>query len=149
MAKFRISQKTNSKSYRKWDIVKIRNLSAIGMSFNYNKKITRGAILEFNILLGNTEEPIHCLGVVSRIDESPVNGTTLRKIPLHGIAIHFIQIEDRKKEIINRIVKKIRAHPIWQMRQDRVHYVLTNGSDDMFDVRPFSKRDKKPDLVSG
>ena len=109
MAKFRVYQGTGARTSRKWDIVRIRNLSAIGISFNYDKKINLGAVLELQIILGIADEPIRCLGVVSRIDESSSqsNGTGLRKIPVHGIAVRFTEIESDKQEAIDRYIKKL------------------------------------------
>ena len=87
----------------KWDIVTIRNLSASGISFNYNKKIALGTLIELNITLPIGPKPIRCLGQVCRIDETQ---SDRMQIPIFGIAIRFIEIEEDKKEAINKLVSK-------------------------------------------
>ena len=90
----------------KWDIVTIRNLSAAGISFNYNKKIALGALVELNITLPINPKPIRCLGQVCRIDETKSAQSDRIQIPIFGIAVRFIEIESDKKEAINKLVSK-------------------------------------------
>lgn len=84
----------------KWDIVTIRDLSAGGVSFNYDKKIPLGTSLEFNIALPFIKEPAHCVAEVCRIDESQSNKIGLKKTRIYWIAVRFIEIESDKKEAI-------------------------------------------------
>lgn len=91
----------NSEQSGKWNIVTIRNLSAAGISFNYNKKIALGTLIELNITLPIGPKPIHCLAEVCRIDESQSDRV---RIPVFGIAVRFIEIESDKKEAINKLV---------------------------------------------
>ena len=101
MTRMRIyQQKTNSGIAQKWDIVRIRNLSADGISFNYHKIIPMGAILEFNIMLPFSDKPVRCLGMVSRVDGNPLDIADPKKIPIYGIAVRFTEIEADKKAII-------------------------------------------------
>ena len=101
MTRVRIyQQKTNSGIAQNWDIVKIRNLSADGISFNYHKIIPMGAIVEFSIMLPFSEKPVRCLGSVCRLDANPLDIKDSKRIPIYGIAARFTEIEADKKAII-------------------------------------------------
>ena len=101
MTRIRIYQQgINSGIAQKWDIVRIRNLSADGISFNFHKMIPMGAIVEFNIMLPFSDKPVRCLGMVCRVDRSPLDVKDPKKIPIYGIAVRFTQIEADKKAMI-------------------------------------------------
>ena len=104
MARIRVIQGTvKPEEFDKWNIVTIRNLSAAGISFNYHKKLAIGTVLEFNITLPISPNPIRCLAKVCRVDESKSDRI---KIPIFGVAAHFVEIEGDKKEAINKFVSE-------------------------------------------
>ena len=92
---------------RRWDIVIIRDVSSVGICFNYNKQMQLGVVIEFNITLPFSAEPVNCLGKVIRVDKNHTERTTIiRKAPIYGIAARFISIEDDKKAAINKFAKE-------------------------------------------
>jgi len=95
----------NTDASAKWDIVTIRNLSAVGVSFNHTQKLTLGTMLEFIIALPFSKEPIYCIGKVSRIDKSQIGDIRTPQIPVYGIAACFTEIDDIGKEAIIKYTK--------------------------------------------
>jgi hypothetical protein len=81
-----------------WDIVTLRDLSAGGTSFTYNKEIRLGATLKFVIPFPESREFIDCSGEAIRV----VKGQAL-----YRVAAHFTDIDAGKREIINRAAENI------------------------------------------
>jgi len=74
----------------KYDIVTLRNLSAGGLLFNYDKVVEVGTYLEFTIHFPEVEHPVHCKGEVVRIEKAKQSPPLI----LYHIAVHFVE-EDR------------------------------------------------------
>ncbi len=96
MTRFRIYPQKGAKESHKWDIATIRNLSAGGLLFNYDKNLAAGTVIEFKITLPFIIEPTHCLGMVCRSE--PFGKSSDSK--LYKIATHFIELDDEKRKII-------------------------------------------------
>jgi len=78
-----------------WDIVTLRNLSAGGAIFNYNRRLDVGSLLDFKVDFPIGENPITCSAKVIRVDEPFFP-------PTFGIATEFTSIEGRSRELISR-----------------------------------------------
>ena len=105
MVRVRLYQQAGSQKNSKWDIVKVRDLSEGGISFNYDKRIAPGIKLEFRIALPLNKEPIRCIGIVCRIDSSPNHSGPFKKISIYGVAVRFIEIEPIQQEAITKFAK--------------------------------------------
>ena len=84
----------------KWDIVTVRNLSAGGVLFNYDKELTEGRIVDFKINFPGCKDPIVCVAKIIRI-EAPVD---------YGIlptAVFFAEISEKDKKAIDRLASKL------------------------------------------
>ena len=95
ITRFRLIEKDIQGKYvnsTRWDIVKMIDLSAGGMSFNYTEELEIGSTLEFNISLPFSQETVHCLGKVCRVDNLSRGGAATR-IPVYGIAVSFIDLD--------------------------------------------------------
>ncbi len=102
LVRFRIE--SSKKSY-KWDIVTVRDLSAIGISFNYDKRIPLYTPLEFNITLPTVKESIHCKGMVCRVGKVTSHRKDIRRRPIYDIFTAFTEIERDKENIIETLAK--------------------------------------------
>ena len=111
IVRFRVYQSENPEESRKWDIVTVRDLSAGGILFNYNKKIPLGTALEFNISLPPPLEAVCCQGTVCRVDEQPLSGKDIKKIPIYGIAASFTELENGKKKALDALIKHLPPYP--------------------------------------
>ncbi len=101
MARFRVKQYEGVEmSSTEWDTVYVKNLSAGGMLFNYNKNQKIDSLLDIEIDIAESMPPIHCIGKIIRI-EKPQPHSMCR------IAIEFTEIDKQDKEMINRIVEKV------------------------------------------
>ena len=89
----------------KWDMVTIKDLSARGIYFNYDKKIPLSTLLEFNITLPTITEAIHCQGMVCRVDKQASRRKDIKTRPIYGIFAIFTQIENEKEKIIDAFAK--------------------------------------------
>jgi hypothetical protein len=81
-------------------MVTVKDLSAGGMQFNYNKNLGIGSLLDFKIDISKSTPTINCVGKVTRIEQSQPH-SILR------IATEFAEIEEHKKEMINTTVAEI------------------------------------------
>jgi hypothetical protein len=101
MARLRIKQYEGLKiSSAEWDVVALRDLSAGGVLFNYNKNLGINSLLDLNIDVSTATPAIKCLGKVNRIEQS-LPYYTLR------IAAEFTGIEEKGKELINATIEEI------------------------------------------
>jgi hypothetical protein len=82
----------------KYDIVTLRNLSAGGLLFNFDKVVEVGTYLEFTIHFPEVERPVHCRGEVVRIEKAKQSPLLV----LYHIAVHFV--EEDKIEILEKIL---------------------------------------------
>jgi hypothetical protein len=70
MARFRIKQyEDQAMSSTDWDIVAVKNLSAGGILFNYNKNLERDSLLDLKIDISKSTHTINCVGKIIRIEE--------------------------------------------------------------------------------
>ncbi len=81
-----------------WDMVPVKNLSAGGMLFDYNKNLELDSLLDFKIDISKYTPTINCVGKIIRIEELQPN-SRLR------IEIEFIGIREQEKELINKSVE--------------------------------------------
>ncbi len=83
----------------KWHKVAVKDLSAGGMLFDYNKNLELDSLLDFKIDISKYTPTINCVGKIIRIDK-PI------PISIFGIAIEFTEIEEHEKKIINTTIEK-------------------------------------------
>ncbi|MDR4496491.1 MAG: PilZ domain-containing protein [Candidatus Scalindua sp.] len=96
MARFRVKQyKGLEMSSFYWDMVSVKNVSAGGMLFYYNRNLGFESLLELKINISHTTPTINCLGKVIRIEEPEPHS-------LFRIATSFTDIGKKEKEIINK-----------------------------------------------
>jgi len=86
-------------SHDDWNTVYARNLSTGGVSLYYIKELEIGSILELKIHIPKSTSSISCIGKVIRSEKNP-------KSPLNEIAISFTEIDEQKKEMINKIIEE-------------------------------------------
>jgi c-di-GMP-binding flagellar brake protein YcgR len=101
IARLRIKQyKGLEKPSAEWDMVTVKDLSAGGMRFNYNKNLGIGSLLDFKIDISKSTPTINCVGKVTRIEQF--------KLPPYSMfctAIKFIDIRKKEKETVNTTVE--------------------------------------------
>ena len=104
IARLRIKQyKGLEKPSAEWDMVTVKDLSAGGMQFNYNKNLGIGSLLDFKIDISKSTPTINCVGKVTRIEYAQPH-SILR------IATEFTEIDEQEKEAINTAVEKALEH---------------------------------------
>lgn len=101
MARLRIKQYEGLEiSSTKWEVVVLRDLSAGGTLFDYNKILSIDSILDLNIDISPFAPTIKCVGRVARIQQSQPH-YTLR------IATEFTDIQEKEKELISKTLEDI------------------------------------------
>ncbi len=83
-----------------WDMVPVKNLSAGGMLFDYNKNLELDSLLEFEISISKSTPPVNCVGKIIRIEE-------LQPISMFRIEIKFTEIGEQEKKLINKMTEEI------------------------------------------
>ncbi len=83
-----------------WDMVPVKNLSARGMLFDYNKNLELYSLLDFKIDISKYIPTINCVGKVIRIEE-------LQLASKFRIEIKFTDIGEQEKETINKVAEGI------------------------------------------
>ena len=83
-----------------WDWVELKDLSAGGALFSYNKHLEIGTLLDVIVDVSTSTPAITCVGRVARIEQSQLHST------LH-FAIEFEGIDEQEKELINKIAEEI------------------------------------------
>jgi hypothetical protein len=78
----------------------VKNLSAGGMLFNYNKNQNIDSLLDLEIDISESIPPINCIGKTIRI-EKPQPHSMLQ------IATEFKKISEQEKEMINTTIEKV------------------------------------------
>ncbi len=100
-ARFRVKQFEDQEiSSPDWEIVAVKNLSAGGMIFEYNKNLELDSLLDLKIDFFKSMPEINCIGRVLRIDEFQPNSTS-------SITVKFTEINEQEKEMINTNVENI------------------------------------------
>jgi hypothetical protein len=82
-----------------WDMVPVKNLSAGGMLFNYNKSLELDSLLDFTIDIPKYTPTINCVGKIIRIEELQFNSR-------FRTGIEFIGIGKQEKELISKAIEK-------------------------------------------
>ncbi len=101
MAGFRARQYEGHETVStKWNKVAVKDLSAGGMLFIYNKNLGIDSLLDIEIEISKYTPTINCVGKIIRIDE-PI------PISIFGIATEFTEIAEKEKEMINTTVERI------------------------------------------
>ncbi len=80
-----------------WDVGAVKDLSAGGMLFHYNKNLELDSLLDLKIDILKYTPTINCVGKVTRIDHSHLHS-------ILSIATEFTEIEEQEKEVINTII---------------------------------------------
>ncbi len=83
-----------------WDMVPVKNLSAGGMLFDYNKNLELDSLLDFKIDISKYTPTINCVGKVIRIEE-------LQLASKFRIEIKFTDIGEQEKELISKAIEEI------------------------------------------
>ncbi len=83
-----------------WDWVVLKDLSAGGALFSYNKHLEIGTLLDLIIDVSAFTPAINCVGRVTRVEKSQLHST------IH-VAIEFEDIDEQAKELINKIAEEI------------------------------------------
>ncbi len=100
MARLRIKQYEGLEIFStKWDMVKLKDLSAGGALFSYGKYLGLCSLLDLKIDVSVTTPTIKCSGKVTRI-EQPEPFSMLR------IATEFTDIDENEKEMIKTTIGK-------------------------------------------
>ncbi len=98
MARLKVKQYEGLKiSTSEWGIVALKDLSAGGVLFNYNKNLEIGSLLDLKIDVSIATPTIKCAGRVTRIEHTQPH-SILR------IATEFTEISEQEKEMINTTV---------------------------------------------
>ncbi len=101
IARFRVGQYEGQEmSSPDWDIVAVKNLSAGGMVYDYNKNLELDSLLDLKIDLFKSIPVINCFGRVVRI-EKPQPNSRFR------IVAKFTEIDEQEREMINTTVEAI------------------------------------------
>jgi len=94
MARLRVKQYVGlDRSLNTWDRVNLKDISAGGMLFNYNKNLRINSLLDLKIDVLKSTPTINCVGKVTRTDKP-------RSTSNYGIAIRFIDIRKQEKELL-------------------------------------------------
>jgi hypothetical protein len=111
--RFRVKQYEGlDMSSSNWDVVNVKNLSAGGMLFNYNKYLGLGSLLDLKIDFFKSMPAINCIGRVVRIEERQPDS-------MFHIATEFTEINEQEKEMINTNIKNISGN-----RPEKINILL-------------------------
>jgi hypothetical protein len=100
IARFQVRPHDSSQeAFKGWDIVTVRNLSAGGVNFNYDKDLGVGAVLDFKVNFPDYEPPISCLAKVLRVDDAPYG--------LFHIAAEFSGVDEKEKKMIENLANEL------------------------------------------
>ena len=109
MARFRVKQYEDQEmSSPDWDIVAVKNLSAGGVLFNYNKNLEIDSLLDLKIDISKSTPTINCVGKIIRIEEFQ-HLLTQDVQPLNSmfrIATEFTEIDKQERDMINITVEE-------------------------------------------
>ncbi len=83
-----------------WNVGAVKNLSAGGMLFDYNKNLELDSLLDLKIDVSIVTPTINCVGKIIRIVESIPHS-------IFGIATEFTEIEEHEKEMISKAIEEV------------------------------------------
>jgi len=103
MAKFRLGA---DESYENmdigWNMVTVRNLSAEGALFNFDRMIKQGTKIDMQIIFPLSRGPISCMGNVNRVEQGAAPNISY-------YAICFADIDDNDRKLINDMAEAFAA----------------------------------------
>jgi hypothetical protein len=99
IARFRVKQYEGQEmSSPDWDIVAVKNLSAGGIVYDYNKNLELDSLLDLKIEFFKFIPAINCIGRIVRIEKSQPNS-------MFCIAAKFTEIDEQERKMINTTVE--------------------------------------------
>jgi hypothetical protein len=101
IARLQAKQYADSKiSSSKWEMIVLRVFSAGGALFIHKKDLGIGTLIDLKIDVPKSTATINCVGKILRSDK-------IQPTSMFCIAIEFIDIGEREKELINKAVEQI------------------------------------------
>ncbi len=101
LSRFRMhAQLEDGEISSKWCVVTLQNLGAGGALVNSDKKIQIGVPVDLKINFVMADQKIECKGNIIRIEET-------KHINVYRLAILFTEIDEFKKEIIDKTAESI------------------------------------------
>jgi uncharacterized protein (UPF0254 family) len=83
-----------------WIKVALKDISAGGISFNYNENLGIDLFLDLKIVMAKSAPTINCIGKIIRIEQPQPDS-------MFHIATEFTEISEQEKKIINSTVENI------------------------------------------
>ncbi|NQT90072.1 MAG: PilZ domain-containing protein [Candidatus Omnitrophica bacterium] len=105
VVRLRFHSKSRIAIFGEYDMVSVRNISAGGALFNYDRKIRLGETITMGMQFPMLKEPIRCTGEIVRV-ESPSSSGDTSVLPVYFIAIRFIATSEEETRAIDSFVKK-------------------------------------------
>ncbi len=84
-----------------WDLILLRDISKSSLSFNYNRTLQEGDLLDLKISIGAAVEPIICRGEIARLVST---GPT----QAHEVAVVFVDISQADVKKIETCIEEAR-----------------------------------------
>ncbi len=84
-------------AFAEWDIVLIKDIGRLGLSFNCDKPLKEGALLNLKINISLDQKAITCVGKVLRVEE--MGATNVRRV---GVA--FVDLSESDAVLIDQLV---------------------------------------------
>ncbi|MBD3426275.1 MAG: hypothetical protein GF409_03470 [Candidatus Omnitrophica bacterium] len=104
IARFQVRPHESPKeAFKGWDMVTVRNLSAGGVNFNYDKDLGVGSVLDFKVNFPDYDVPISCLARVLRVENAPYG--------LFHIAAEFSDIQKKEQKLIEELAEELDLNP--------------------------------------
>ncbi len=101
ITRFRIKPHGNQDVVSKdWYMVAVNDLGAGGISFNFDRTLKTGTTLDLKIGFSRSIPSLECRGVVTRVKTHP-------NTHIFGIATAFTEIDEHRKEMINKTAEEI------------------------------------------
>ncbi|GJQ58192.1 MAG: hypothetical protein D8M57_03120 [Candidatus Scalindua sp. AMX11] len=101
IARFHTKQDSdNENSNPEWDIVSVKNLSAGGMVFIFDKSLGIDSMLNIRFKISQSQPTINCVGRIVRIEER-------QHLSGYCTAIAFTEVSAQTKSEINRTIEEI------------------------------------------
>jgi hypothetical protein len=95
-----------------WEMVSVKNVSAGGLLFYYNRNLGSDSLLDLKIDISHTTPTINCVGKVVRIEEPQPHS-------LFRIAASFSELSKEEKELINKTIEEnFKMEPTVKSAQD-------------------------------
>ena len=80
-------------------MVVVEDLGAGGVSFNYNRNLEAGSLIDLKIAVSSSMPPVNCVGKIIRIIKQPDSNKL-------GVAVELTDISEQEKDVINEVVEK-------------------------------------------